>query len=155
MIKIFDCYEILVSEFIGMFKSAVAHSENVIFYFDLLGNKYVAQGGSLAWRLNNPGLVRSHSHFAKKNGSIGSYNGFAIFSSPKQGRKALIDLLRTKKYSNSNLKTIAQLYQPKNPEEMPPLGGEIDTILRSVGEKEKISAFGVLLMEFGTLQEVP
>ena len=79
-----------------MFKSAFAYDEEVIFYFDLLGNKYVAQGGSLAWRLNNPGLVRSRSHFARKNGSIGSYTGFAIFSSPQQGRKALIDLVRTK-----------------------------------------------------------
>ena len=100
----------------NMFKSAIAHNEDVIFYFDRLGNKYVAQGGSLAWRLNNPGLVRSHSHFARKNGSIGSYKGFAIFSSPKQARKALVDLLGTKKYSNSTLKTIAQLYRPKDPE---------------------------------------
>ncbi len=99
-----------------MLKSAVAHSEDIIFYFDLHGNKYVAQGGSLAWRLNNPGLVRSHSHFARKHGSIGSCNGFAIFSSPKQARKALIDLLKTKKYSNSTIKTIARLYQPKDPD---------------------------------------
>ena len=98
----------------NMFKSAIAHNEDVIFYFDRLGNKYVAQGGSLAWRLNNPGLVRSHSHFARKNGSIGSYKGFAIFSSPKQARKALLDLLRTKKYSNSTLKTPAELYRPKD-----------------------------------------
>ena len=90
----------------NMFKSAIAHNEDVIFYFDRLGNKYVVQGGSLAWRLNNPGLVRSHSHFARKNGSIGSHNGFAIFSSPIQARKALIDILRTKKYSNATLKTI-------------------------------------------------
>lgn len=99
-----------------MFKSAVAYSEDVVFYFDRLGNKYVAQGGNLAWRLNNPGLVRSRSHFAGKNGSIGSYNGFAIFSSPQEGRKTLIELLRTKKYSTSTLKTIGQLYQPQNPE---------------------------------------
>lgn len=39
-----------------MFKSAIAHSEDIIFYFDRLGNKYVAQEGSLAWRLHNPGL---------------------------------------------------------------------------------------------------
>ena len=76
----------------------------------------MAQGGSLAWRLNNPGLVRSRSHFARKNGSIGSYTGFAIFSSPQQGRKALIDLVRTKKYSTSTLQTIGKLYQPENPE---------------------------------------
>jgi hypothetical protein len=100
-----------------MFKSAIAHSEEVIFYFDFLGNKYVAQGGSLAWRLNNPGLVRSHSHFSRKNGSIGSLKGVAIFSSPEQGHKALIDLLETKKYFNSTLKTIGKLYLPTNPEE--------------------------------------
>ena len=99
-----------------MFKSAIAHSEDIIFYFDRLGNKYVAEGGSLAWRLNNPGLLRSSSHFARKNGSIGSYKGFAIFSSPRHARKALLDLLRTKKYLHSTLKTIAQLYRPKDPE---------------------------------------
>ena len=99
-----------------MFKSAFAYDEEIIFYFDLLGNKYVAHGGSLAWRLNNPGLVRSRSHFARKNGSIGSYTGFAIFSSPQEGRKALIDLVRTKKYSTSTLQTIGKLYQTENPE---------------------------------------
>lgn len=120
-----------------MFKSAIAHSEDVIFYFDLLGNKYVAQGGSLAWRLNNPGLVRSHSHFARKHGSIGSYNGFAIFSSPKQGRQALIDVLRTKKYSNATLKAIGQLYQPKDHE------GYASRLifLTSVPLEKKVSAF--------------
>ena len=60
-----------------MFKSAFAYNEEVIFYFDLLGNKYVAQGGSLTWRLNNPGLVRSRSHFARKRASA-SKGGRAI-----------------------------------------------------------------------------
>ena len=120
-----------------MFKSAFAYNEEVIFYFDLLGNKYVAQGGSLTWRLNNPGLVRSRSHFARKNGSIGSYTGFAIFSSPQQGRKALIDLVRTKKYSTSTLQTVGKLYQPENPEEY---ASHLASIL-SVPLGKKINSF--------------
>jgi len=56
-----------------MFKSAYNYDHEVTFYFDAMGNKYIAQGGSLAWRLNNPGLVRSHSHFARKHGSIENY----------------------------------------------------------------------------------
>lgn len=120
-----------------MFKSAYNYDHEITFYFDALGNKYVAQGGSLAWRLNNPGLVRSHSHLARKNGSIGSYNGFAIFSSPKQARNALVELLRTKKYSNSTLKTIAQLYQPKDPD------GYASQLIScaSVPSEKKISLF--------------
>lgn len=99
-----------------MFKSAYNYDYEVTFYFDSMGNKYVAQGGSLAWRLNNPGLVRSRSHFARKNGSIGSWKGFAIFSSPQQGRRALIDLLRAKKYFYSTLYVIGKLYQSEDPE---------------------------------------
>ena len=94
-----------------MYKSAYGYDEETVFYFDAFGNKYVAQGGSLAWRINNPGLVKSHSHVARKNGAIGSYEGYAIFSDPKQGRAALSELLRSKKYSNSTLNTVADLYR--------------------------------------------
>ncbi len=80
-----------------MYKSAYGYNDEVVFYFDELGNKYVAQGGSFAWRINNPGLVKSHSHVTRKNGAIGSYKGYAIFSDPKQGRAALLELLHSKK----------------------------------------------------------
>lgn len=39
-----------------MYKTAYKYDGNVVFYFDLAGNKYVASGGSLAWRINNPAL---------------------------------------------------------------------------------------------------
>lgn len=120
-----------------MFKSAYAYNNDVIFYFDFLGNKYVAQGGSLAWRLNNPGLVRSHSHFSRKHGSIGSHNGFAIFSSPTEARKALVDLLRTKKYAHSSLKAIAQLYQAKD---INAYTSQLSSLI-AVSSEKKISAF--------------
>ncbi len=96
-----------------MYRLAYKYSDEVIFYFDSVGNKYVAMGGNLSWRLNNPGLIRSHSHFARKNGSIGSCGCYAIFSCPEDGRMALSAWLRSKKYYDSTLKTIAEHYQPK------------------------------------------
>ena len=50
-----------------------------VFYFDWNDNKYIAKGGSLANRLNNPGLIPSRGPFAKQFGSIGSYKHYAIF----------------------------------------------------------------------------
>ena len=93
-----------------MYKSAYGYDNQTIFYFDKVGNKYVASGGSLAWRINNPGLVKSRSHVALKNGAIGCYEGYAIFSNPKQGRNALTELLHSKKYLSSTLNTVAGLY---------------------------------------------
>jgi hypothetical protein len=100
-----------------MFKTAYSFDDETVFYFDTIGNKYVAQGGSFAWRINNPGLIKSHSPLARKNGSIGSCNGFAIFSIAEHGHKALSDFLRLKKYYTSTLKAIAEHYQPKDPDE--------------------------------------
>jgi hypothetical protein len=93
-----------------------AYPENIehIAYFDAAGNKYVARGGNLAWRINNPGLVPSRSSVAKKSNSIGSCAGYAIFPSPEQGRHALKNWIRLKKYFNSTLKAIGKHYQPKN-----------------------------------------
>lgn len=41
-------------------------------YMDDCDCRYAAKNGTLAWRINNPGLLSYRSHFAKKNGSIGS-----------------------------------------------------------------------------------
>ncbi len=57
--------------------------------------------------------MRSHSHLARKNGAIGSYQGYAIFLDASHGRKALSELLHSKKYFNSNLNTVAELYRSK------------------------------------------
>jgi hypothetical protein len=97
-----------------MFKSAHAHDDGTVFYFDEMGNKYAAIGGSLAWRINNPGLV--HSHCSRKFGSIGNLGHYAIFPDPQNGREALSTWIRSKKYFNSSLKVVAKHYQPKNPE---------------------------------------
>ena len=97
-----------------MYRFAYKYNEEVIFYFDSAGNKYVATGGNLAWRINNPGLVSSHSHFSRANGAIGSCGRYAIFSDPLDGRKALSAWLHSKKYYNSSIKTLADYYKPKH-----------------------------------------
>ena len=68
-----------------MYRLAYKYSDEIIFYFDSSGNKYVASGGNLAWRLNNPGLVRTHSHFARCNSAIGSCKPYAIFPDVQHG----------------------------------------------------------------------
>ncbi len=100
-----------------MFTLAHSHDSDCVFYFDSNFNKYVAKGGSLAWRINSPGLVHCHSRVAKKNGAIGACGKYAIFSSPEKGYRALSDWLHLKKYYNSTIKKLAEHYQPNDPEE--------------------------------------
>lgn len=54
-----------------MFRSAYKQNNEIVFYFDHAGNKYVASGGNLAWSINNPGLLRCHSPFARRNFTFG------------------------------------------------------------------------------------
>lgn len=99
-----------------MYKFAHKYDDNYVFYFDPNGNKYVASGGNLAWRINNPGLVHSHSHFMGSHKAIGSYGKYAIFANPQYGEEALSEWLQSKKYHESSLYTIAQHYQPNDPD---------------------------------------
>jgi hypothetical protein len=98
-----------------MYKVAYKYNDDVVFYFDSAGNKYVATGGSLAWRINNPGLVHNRTLFSRKLKAIGSFGPYAIFSHPQEGRKALAAWIQSKKYFNSSLKALAEHYQPKSP----------------------------------------
>ncbi len=98
------------------YRRAYKFNSDVIFYFDAAGNKYVASGGSLAWRINNPGLVKTRGHFACSNGTIGSCGPYAIFFDAQQGMKALSAWLHSKKYYEAKLRAIAEYYQPDSPE---------------------------------------
>ncbi len=100
-----------------MYRAAYSQGGEIIFYLDCSGNKYAASGGSLAWRLNNPGLVHSSSrcHFGRD--VIGHFDRYAIFNNPEKGHEALLHWLRTKKYFHESLKTIAKHYQPNNPDD--------------------------------------
>jgi hypothetical protein len=99
-----------------MFILAYPEDPEHIAYFDASGNKYIAKGGTLAWRINNPGLVQSHSHVAKRNGTIGASGSYAIFPNPENGHQALSSWLHLRKYYNAKLKVVAQHYQPLDPE---------------------------------------
>lgn len=97
-----------------MYRIAYPQDENTVVYFDKYGNKHIRKGGNLSWRINNPGLIKSHSHFAKRNGSIGSCHGFAIFSHAEQGHKALSAWLHSKKHFNATVQALAEHYHSKN-----------------------------------------
>lgn len=99
-----------------MYQAACRHSDDVIFCFDSVGNKYVATGGNLAWRINNPGLVHSRSRFSRKFGAIGSCGRYAIFPRADEGHKALEAWIHSKRLYNSLIKSIAKSYQPNNAE---------------------------------------
>ncbi len=99
-----------------MFVRACTFDGQLIFYFDQYDNKYVAKGGNLAWRANNPGLVHSHSGTAIRCGSISSDNGIAIFPHPECGERAFVQWLHCRKYFNAPLLTLCKHYSPENPE---------------------------------------
>jgi hypothetical protein len=94
-------------------KKAYRYNDEIIFYFDAFDNKYVAKGGSLAWRLNNPGLLLSHSLHTFGYQSIGAYHQYAIFSHLIIGKEALRAWVISTKY-HSPLIEIAKYYQPGN-----------------------------------------
>jgi hypothetical protein len=91
--------------------------ENTALYIDAFDCKHAAKNGNLAWRINNPGLVKHHCRFAKKNGSIGVWGKFAIFSNPLQGHQALKEWLHSKTMLQSNLYNIGKHYQSAFPEQ--------------------------------------
>lgn len=99
-----------------MYKKAYSEDGKIVFYQDSVGNKYAATGGSLAWRLNNPGLIRSAGRFSFWQNSIGYFGGYAIFPRPEEGREALSKWLHAKKYLKGSLITIAKHYQPDSPD---------------------------------------
>ncbi len=98
-------------------KKAYRYDDEIIFYFDAFDNKYVAKGGSLAWRLNNPGLLLSHSLHRTGYNAIGAYRQYAIFAHPIIGKDALRAWVCSTKYFDSPLIEIARYYLPSNPEE--------------------------------------
>lgn len=99
-----------------VYLQAFRYNDDVVFYFDAAGNKFVATGGNLAWRINNPGLVRGRSGFSRSQGSIGCCGPYAIFATAQDGQNALIAWLRSKKYLNSSLRLLAAQYAPIDPD---------------------------------------
>lgn len=70
------------------------------------------EGGSLAWRNNNPGNIRAGA-FAKSLGAIGvGPGGFAIFPDSETGTRAISALMRTKNYNNLSIADAIARYAP-------------------------------------------
>lgn len=99
-----------------MYKEAHRFDEETLFYFDHYGNKYVAKGGPLSWRLNNPGLLHAHDSIVRKIGIIGAQFPYAIFSTPRQGGKALRLSLKSAARADNTLLDIAKYYKPHDVE---------------------------------------
>lgn len=96
-------------------KKAYRFDDEIIFYFDAFENKYVAKGGSLAWRLNNPGLLLSHSLYRTGYSAIGAYHQYAIFAHSIIGKDALRAWICSIKYFDRGLIEIAKYYLPSDP----------------------------------------
>ncbi len=84
--------------------------DDVVVYLDDLDCKYVAKKGNVAWRINNPGMLKRLSPYACRNEAIGSWDSFAIFGSSVHGHKALEDWLQSDKMQEGDLHNIGEHY---------------------------------------------
>jgi len=97
----------------GAFTSARQVAPKTIQYVDAQGHDVIREGGSRAWRNNNPGNIRKGS-FANSAGAIGDDGAFAIFPDDKTGLRAVVTLLRSAAYSNLSLVDAVFKYAPPN-----------------------------------------
>jgi hypothetical protein len=86
---------------------------------DLLGSTVTpagggppSRGGSRGIRNRNPGNIE-YGAFARAHGAVGSDGRFAIFSSPEEGRQAMIALLHS--YQDRGLNTVRKMIDRYNP----------------------------------------
>ena len=98
-----------------MYKKAFHFDEQTIFYFDDKDHKWVAQGGSLSWRTNNPGLLQVKQ--LKRATPISHCHRVAIFPDVKTGTEALVEWLLDSKWHEDYLKKIAEHLNLKDGEE--------------------------------------
>lgn len=77
------------------------------------GNKIVRNGGTRAWRNNNPGNLRYYA-FAKNNGAIGEAGNFAVFPDEQTGMQALYKLLQSDSYRNLTIANALKRYDRSN-----------------------------------------
>lgn len=83
-----------------------------IAYPNVDGSGTVLEGGSHAWRNNNPGnIMNGPGHFAMQHGGLGyDSGGYAIFPDANMGENAQRDLLITKTYQGRTLKDMVDRY---------------------------------------------
>lgn len=88
------------------------NGKSVIYVYNN-GRRVVRNGGTRAWRNNNPGNLRYYN-FAKSNGAIGEAGNFAVFPDEKTGMQALYKLLQTDSYKNLTIAGALKRYDHSN-----------------------------------------
>ncbi|WP_082502876.1 TIGR02594 family protein [Methylobacterium sp. Leaf100] len=96
---------------IERFVSARAPQPLQVIYRRSDGRELVREGGSRAWRNNNPGNIERGS-FADEHDAIGGDTRFAIFPSEQTGLLAVGALLRSPSYRNLTLQAAINRYAP-------------------------------------------
>ena len=69
------------------------------------------EGGTVAWRNNNPGNLED-GNFARKHGGFDSGGRFAAFPTPEAGIAAQKALLLTPKYQSRSIREMMMSYAP-------------------------------------------
>ncbi|MDR3608830.1 MAG: DUF3892 domain-containing protein [Oligoflexia bacterium] len=82
-----------------------------VIYTDSNGNQWRFDGGSRAWRNQNPGDLVS-GKVSKRNGAIGAAGGFAVFPDYDDGHAALLDSLKNE-HGNQDIPSSMKSYAPK------------------------------------------
>jgi hypothetical protein len=84
--------------------------KNSVIYTDSDGKEWIFEGGNIPWRNQNPGdLVPGN--VSKRNGAIGSANGFAVFPNYQTGHAALLDSLKAV-HGNQDILSLMHEYAP-------------------------------------------
>ena len=122
-----------------------ARNPGEITYINPDGTRRTHIGGSLTWRANNPGAIRS-SDFTKRMGQIGTTaNGFAIFPNESVGQNAVVALLKTSKYQNKTIRDAIKIYAPSDDGNNPhsyaakvarDIGVSVDTLMRNLSDNQ-------------------
>lgn len=84
--------------------------KNSVIYTDKNGDDWIFEDGNIPWRNQNPGDMKQGG-VSRRNGSIGSANGFAVFPDYDTGHAALLDLLKNT-YANRDIRKLMGAYAP-------------------------------------------
>ncbi|MFU2075783.1 integrating conjugative element protein [Gallibacterium anatis] len=98
---------------LSKYESSDAYADGRATVYRTADGKFVRrEGGSLAWRNNNPGNIKM-GDFAKSMGAIGvGPGGFAIFPDEATGERAIHALLKTDSYNNLSIAKAMERYAP-------------------------------------------
>lgn len=108
---IIDSFELTEKANFSSTSLSTSNLKRTLIFINDRGQKIKRVGGTISWRNNNPGNIRTSS-FTKKNGEIGQAGGFAVFPSLEIGMNAIKKLLRSKSYNNLTIEKAISRYAP-------------------------------------------